>query len=321
MSTDLKSAFLGKLETPGFLRKARPPHVFVLERERLSYAGARGRSKKGDPVVFSSRPLPPGTFRSGAGGAPVAGEGLAKAIAALKESNGLRSHSATLIVPDDFVKAIALDVPELPAKASETEEMVRWKVGKAFGEGTHDLRISWQVAAPGPAGNRILAIAVSEEAVASWENPFHAAGIRIGALESATLAISTLARGLVGPDGFVVWAGGDTATTLFFKEGVIRFLRTRPFADDIEALQEIRLSASFVDGPGGPDVPLDLAAVCAAGPAASPVVRALRAFRAEAGAADPVELSRAKVLSGMKVEGDADDPAFLLAAGALSAME
>ena len=80
----------------------RPPHAFVLTEDRLVHVAlpreARGVRPVGGASV-SSRDLPPGTFREGPAGLPVAGPGLGQALSSLLSPKD-RLTAASLAVPD-----------------------------------------------------------------------------------------------------------------------------------------------------------------------------------------------------------------------------
>ncbi|HQR67848.1 MAG TPA: hypothetical protein PLB02_10665, partial [Thermoanaerobaculia bacterium] len=214
------------------LRTKRPAHAFVLSRTRLAYVGPEdpGRVTAGTPpaVRTVSCPLPDGTFADGVSGAPVAGEPLAGALSRLLAEAGVKMPAASLVVPDDFVRVLVVDVEEPERHAREVEEILSWKFGRTFGDPAPPLRLSWRPAGTGASGTRVLALAVPEEAVGSWEAPFEKAGIRIGAVEIEALAVSSLGVGAIEGDGLVVWSRGGTATVAHFEKGLLRFLRVRP---------------------------------------------------------------------------------------------
>ena len=304
-----------------FWRSPRPPHAFVLERERLVYVGPQPTAKKtalgaGPALRVVARPLPEDTFASGPGGVPVAGPALAGALQRLLVEVAVRIAGASLVVPDSFGRLLAVDVDDPDSHPRETEDVVGWKFGRAFGESAPELRLSWQSVGAGPRRTRVLALAVPEPAAASWEAPFEKAGIRIGALETGAFAVSALAKPAPAGESFFVWAEGGTATALFYEDGALRFARSRTvFEDAAEALHEIRLAGSYL-GSGGDD----LAAPCAAGPAGAGVVEALEAFRRERGFAAPAPLTLGALVPGAVVAppASASDPATLMGLGALA---
>ncbi len=305
-----------------FWRSPRPPHAFVLGRDRLVYVGPQEPGKKAalgaaPALRVVSRPLPGEAFSAGAGDIPVAGAPVAGALQRLLAEVGVKIAAASLVVPDGFAKLLAVDVDDAEAHPRETEDVISWKFGRTFGEPAPPLRLSWLSGGPGAAGTRVLALAVPESAAASWEAPFEKAGIRIGALETGAFAVSMLAKAAPAGDSFLVWADDDTATVLFYTNGALRFARTRPvFGDADEALHEIRLAASYL-GEGGGD---DLAAPCAAGPAGSAVVQALDAFRRGRGVGGPSPLALSALVPGVRVAPPAavSDPAVLMGLGALA---
>ena len=308
-----------------FWRSPRPPHAFVLTRERLVYVGpadgARRSALSAAPAFrVLSRPLPPESFTPGPDGSPLAGPALSGALQRLLAETGAKIAAASLVVPDGWVKLLVIDAVQPESHAREVDDMLRWKFGRAFGEPAPELRLSWQPAGAGVDGTRILALAAAEQAASSWEGPFEKAGIRIGALETAAFAVSSLGARLSG-DGYLVWTDDDTATTLVYAGSQLRFARTRPYAEVSEAVQDVRLAVTF----GTPDrpaeaPPADVAGRCAAGPQGSRVLEALRGFRTTAGAPEPEVLSLSRLAPGATVTPAAaeQDPATLAALGVLA---
>lgn len=308
-----------------FWRSPRPPHAFVLTSDRLVYVGpadpTRRAALSAAPAFrVLNRSLPAETFTAGPDGSPHAGPALAGALQRLLAEAGGRIPAASLVVPDEWVKLLVIDAEEPESHGREVEEVLRWKFGRAFGEPAPPLRLSWQPAGPGAEGTRVVALAASEHAASSWESPFEKAGIRVGSLETAAFAVAVLGAPAAG-ESYLVWADGEAATTLVFAGGQLRFARTRTFHDPGEAVQDVRLAVTF----GLPERPLDalpadVTAACAAGPPESPVVAALYAFRAGAGAPEPDLLARGRLVPGATVTPSlaGDDPSILAALGTLA---
>ena len=311
--------------SPAFWRSPRPPHAFVLTRDRLVYVGppdGTRRSALSAAPAFRvlSRPLTPDTFTPGPDGSPLAGPALSGALHRLLAEAGAKIPAASLVVPDGWVKLLVIDAVQPESHAREVDDMLRWKFGRAFGEPAPELRLSWQPAGVGAEGTRILALAAAEQAASSWEAPFEKAGIRMGALETAAFAVSSLGARASG-NGFLVWTDDDTATTLVYAGSQLRFARTRPYAEASEAVQDVRLAVTFgtADQPAEAP-PADVAGSCAAGPQESRVLEALRGFRAATGASEPELLTLSRLAPGVTVTpaAAAQDPATLAALGALA---
>lgn len=273
----------------------RPPHAFVLTENRLVHVSlpreARGIRPIGGATV-TSRDLPPGTFRPGPAGLPVAGPGLGQAISSLLPEKE-RLTAASLAVPDGFVKAATVDLePGAQKRPRELAEMLRWKVSRLYGEPSPELRITWCEAGAAPdGGTRLLVLASPEETIASLEAAFLTHGIRIGALEPAALAMSAIASLALAGTGLVVFTDGPNVSTVFLEKGAIRFLRSRETAGDPEqALQEIRLAAAFVGGASSEGAGLDLTGEVVVVPATAPASIRFREYLAENGGREPVSL-------------------------------
>jgi hypothetical protein len=320
LSTDGLLARVGRV-LAGSWAYRRPPHAFVLTEERLVHVVAPREARAGGGLVVRSRELPPGTFQDAPSGGRVAGPALAQAVAALLPPNG-RLTAASLAVPDGFVKAAPVDVePGVEKNAKELAEVLRWKVGRLWGEPAPALRIGWCRAGDAAGGGpRFLVVSSPEETVSSCEAAFAARGIRIGALEPASLALSALAARALRGSGFVVFADGTTVSTVWLEGGAPRFLRTRAATADTEdALQEFRLAATFVGGAEldglGPDLSADVIVV----PEATDLASRLRELRRENGGKEPVSLL--EFLAGRGFPVRAGDTAPLVGLGLLEGAE
>ena len=122
MSDGLRNPF-----SPAFWRSPRPPHAFVLTRDRLVYVGAAGarRSALSAAPAFRvlSRPLPPDTFSPGPDGSPLAGPALSGALQRLLAEAGTKIPAASLVVPDGWVKLLVIDAVEPESHAREVDDL------------------------------------------------------------------------------------------------------------------------------------------------------------------------------------------------------
>lgn len=323
MNRSAGPSVLSRVRASRLFRSGRPRQAFVLSRNRLVWVGESGK-KAPAALRGAARPLPEGTFQPGPGGISVAGPLLAKAVSALLLGAGSKPGAASLVIPDAFVRATLLELPNSSLSEREVEEMASWKIARTLGDPPPEVRVAFQPVGVSGAGlARVLAVATPVAAADSWEDAFQAAGVRLGAVESAALAAWWVARHAVGPDGFYVWTDEESATSVFLRGGQLRFLRSRPMVDTDESLHELRLSASFASGDAGEDpVPAsELAGVCAAGPSGSSLAAGLADRRRGAGAPLPAELSCRSLFPEVAVEGlDGEDPAVFLALSAMAAI-
>lgn len=300
-----------------------PPHAFVLTRDRLVHVALGDVARASQPSLgglkIRSVVLPPGSFREGPGNIGIAGPGLSEALGQVLGKDAKSDvAAASLSVPDAFVRVVAVDVePGGDRNAREVEEVLQWKLDRTFGDGAPALRISWLAAGPvSGGGTRILGIGTPEEAAASWEGAFASRGIRIGMIAPEVLAIAPVAKRALGGEGLFVWAHGGTVSTAFFEDGALRFLRSKPEDPDPgEAVQEIRLFASFVAAAGA-DAGGDGAGAAVAGPASSSVVTGFMQLRKESGASEPIALWNALAARGLA--SGLGDPAVLAGIGLMT---
>lgn len=323
------------MSTDGFLAGARralkrrwgfrrPPHAFVLTEDRLVHVALAREAETGRKATgprVGSRALPPATFGPGPGGVPVAGPLLGQALSSLLQPKE-RVTAASLAVPDGFVKVATVDVePGSTKSPRELAEVLRWKIGRLYGDPPPALRVSWCEAGAAPdGGTRLLVLGAPEETIASLEAAFASHGIRLGAIEPAALALSAVASEAIGGTGLVVFTDGPNVSTVFLEKGDVRFLRTREIsADPEQALQEIRLAASFVGGTSAEGPGPEVAGNAVVVPESSPVSIRFGEFRREGGGADPASLVPALLAKGFPPR--VEDPALLVGLGLLMGAE
>ena len=92
--------------------------------------------------------------------------------------------------------------------------------------------------------------------------------------------MSAIASPALAGTGLVVFTDGPNVSTVFLEKGAVRFLRTRATAaDPDQALQEIRLAASFVGGASADGSGLDMTGEVVVVPASAPASIRFREFR------------------------------------------
>jgi hypothetical protein len=192
----------------GFRPTAVPPHVFAVEPERLSYARfartTEPRSAESfELAAFHEVALPPKQFLSGLLGGPLREpasfeEALASLLAQVEEP----IHEASLVIPDTWLRVTFTDVEELPSDPRKRQEVLRWKLKRQVPFRVEELRLGAVEVEPLPRSEggeprRLLLGFALEALLTQMEDAFEKAGVRLGQITSASLAL--LAR-LAKPD-------------------------------------------------------------------------------------------------------------------------
>jgi hypothetical protein len=227
-----------------------PPHAFCLQAQGVTYASVR----REPPVGFAqSRHFvyPPNTLGAGPLGTPLfTREAVAESVEAGRRLSGDRLSRASVVFPDSWARMLPVDFDSLPDSEPAVADMVLWKLKKLLPGVTTDLTVVFREMTPTGPLRRLLVAAAPKETLASIENAFESAGVRLGMLLPASLA---LFEGLSGR--LAARARGDYALIhrapgsfvfLVASDGTPVFFRQRP-SDEAEGdhAQEIRLSLTY----------------------------------------------------------------------------
>ena len=198
---------------------APPPHVFGLGEHELRYGCFRHSSHGFVYERSRSLPLPDGMFEEGPLGAPLRDPGRLQALVE-EITRGLAApiKSASLVIPDSWLRLTFTEIAELPRKRRAREEMLRWKLKRLVPFRVEDLRISAAEVTPFPTQEEPMRMLIGfaiELLMSQIEDAFEAAGIELGRIVNTTLAVAAslehtaAAHDLTGlvivhPDGYTL---------------------------------------------------------------------------------------------------------------------
>jgi len=243
----------------GFTAQPVAPHAFRVERGRLVYASFRRTGNGVELRESQSLFLPDGVFSDGPLGGPVGdAAALAAAVGTLVGRLDRRPHQASLVLPDTWARALAVELGELPSRADLRREVLRFRLKKLVPFRVEELRI---VAAPitpltgqeDPV--RALLLFAAEGVCAALEQAFAGAGVALGQVGNASLArLEALAwRGrlpglaalaAVDPEGFTLIFARDGEPVLWRQKSFTEGLDDADRAPMLEA--ELRLTRTFL---------------------------------------------------------------------------
>lgn len=211
---------------------------------RLAKEKARARVER-----LRSLHLAAGTFEIGAVTPAVRNpSAIAEAVRRMKIEAG-RLERVTVLLPDSWFRINLIDVPKLPRRAKEADEVVRWSLKRSTPFNPSELRMQWMPISPrGHEPMKILVISALEKSLAAIETAFASEGVAVGAVEAAGLNIwnAILTRDTPTDGRVLVYLRDDDFTTCVFKGTEPLFIRSRSLGGDRRVEQEIRLSASFL---------------------------------------------------------------------------
>lgn len=170
-------------------RTPAPPHAFAAFADHLAY----GRLSSGRDALLkvAAVPLPSPWFQLGPVGVlQIERAGLEAALGTLLARLDKAPRHASLTLPDAWMRALLVDVGVLPRQRQDAEEQLRWRLKKLLPCRPEDVRLDFlQV---GDNGRHLVLLAL-EKPLATLEDVFSGAGVRLGRVEPLVLAVAALA--------------------------------------------------------------------------------------------------------------------------------
>ena len=238
-----------------------PPHVFALDGERLRY-GQFARDRHGFRLrAFREAALPRDPFQHGPlGGPPRDPAAFRQIVAGLVKSIPGGVRDASLVLPDTWLRVNFSESGELPKTADALDEVLRWKLRRLVPFRVDDLRIGATEVSPisGQEEPRRLLLGFAvEQLLAQVEDAFSAAGVRLGQVTNASLALLSAVAPTQMPAGSfaaLVLAGGEGYTLIFARGGEPVLHRYKAFTGTLPeaartsfVARDLKLTRNFLD--------------------------------------------------------------------------
>ena len=239
-----------------------PPHVFALDGERLRY-GQFTRDRHGFRLrAFREAALPRDPFQHGPlGGPPRDPAAFRQLVAGLVKSIPGGVRDASLVLPDTWLRVNFSESGELPKTADALDEVLRWKLRRLVPFRVDDLRVGATEVSPisgQEEPRRLLLGFASEQLLAQVEDAFSAAGVRLGQITNASLALlSAVAPPTLTSSGSfaaLVLAGGEGYTLIFARGGEPVLHRYKAFTGTLPegsrtsfVARDLKLTRNFLD--------------------------------------------------------------------------
>jgi hypothetical protein len=233
-----------------FLAPVVPSHVFCLLADGVTWAKVR----RAPPGFVDSRHFayPPNALGVGSSGTPLFSRAaIADVVDAGRKLSGGRLSRASVVFPDSWARILAIDFDTLPESEEAVRDMVLWKLKKLLPGISEDLSVRFdQMPRTGDGEIRLLVAAAPTETLRSIEQAFENAGVRVGLLAPASLALfeglSPVLGPLAGGDYGILHRSPGSLVFVIARDGGPVFFRQRPGEEsDEDQDQEVRMSLSY----------------------------------------------------------------------------
>jgi type IV pilus assembly protein PilM len=231
------------------MARAFPPDVLVLDTDSLLHARL-GRGN-GNPQILQAKSyrVPEGTFIPAVVTPELADPAaLADVVRRLRLETG-RWDKASLLLPDSWFRINILELPTLPDRRGEANDVVRWSLKRTMPIEPDLLRVAWETLSKAASGAKVLSISGIEKPLAGIEKVFADAGVEIVLIEPIGLNIwnaIAVREAATSNDRLFFYLRERDFTTAVFRGTQPLFIRSRNLNGERTLEQEIKLSASYL---------------------------------------------------------------------------
>ena len=187
--------------------------------------------------AFASEPLPEGAVTPSLTGTNIAdAEPVAAALRRACDRAGIRPPKrAALVIPDSAARVSLLTFEELPQKAAEIDQLVRWQIKKATPFPLEDAQVTHVVTHQEPGATTLVAMAARRDVINQYEQAVAAIGTHAGIVDLASMSVvNAVLAGGAGPTGdwLLVNVAPESTVLAIVRMGQLMFYRHRHAIDE-----------------------------------------------------------------------------------------
>jgi type IV pilus assembly protein PilM len=193
----------------------------------------------GAPVVtaYAAEPLPDGVLVPSLTGPNIMDpRAVVEALGRALDRAGLSSaRRAALVVPDSVARVSLLSLDQVPAKAQELDQVVRWQVRKSTPFPLEEAQITHFPASKVPGSLSVAAVVARRDVISRYEAVLAALGIHAGVVDLSSLSVmnAAMAGGVsVTGDWLLVHIAAEATTLAILRGNSLLFYRHRAAVDE-----------------------------------------------------------------------------------------
>lgn len=215
-----------------------PPSVAIEIASRRVTVVELSRSGAGSVVSgHASEALSPEAVAPALGGVNVLHPAeVTDALRRALDRAGLRSAGrAALVVPDSVARVSLVPFEQIPAKASDLAQLIRWQVRKGTPFPIEEAQVSYFKAHMSGTATTMAAVVARRDVIAQYEAVTAAAGVHAGIVDLASFNVmnSILGAGAAGAGDWLVVSLAAEATTVAILRGQeLMFYRHRAAVEE-----------------------------------------------------------------------------------------
>jgi len=221
----------------GWLASAPPGVAIEIASRRVTVAELS--SDGGEAVVsaYASEPLAPEAVMPALAGTNIANPGeVADALRRAFDRAGVRSpRRAALVVPDSIARVSLLTFEQVPARASDFEQLIKWQLRKATPFPIDEARIDHLLAHSDNGTQTFAAVVARRDVIAQYEAVTNALGVHAGIVDLSSFNVmnAVIGAGAAATADWLLVCLAQEATTIAILRGQqLMFYRHRTAMDE-----------------------------------------------------------------------------------------
>lgn len=226
----------------GFFQAPPPDVAIEIDHGHVGAARLIWRGAEAVIAAHATEPLPSGAVVPSLAtlnmpDVPVVAQAIRRVLAQL----GAKATRVALVIPDTVAKVSLLKLENVPAKAADLQEIVRWQVRKSAPFPIESAQVSYFAGERTAAGQEFVVSLARQDVIREYEGLCEEAGTQAGIVDISTFNVvnAVLASGPVPADDWLlVNVAADYASMAILRGPHLIFLRTRG-ADAEETLADL----------------------------------------------------------------------------------
>ena len=236
-----------------------PPDAAIeISPEGVSVATLGSRGREAVVQGYALSPLHPGAVAPSLTGHNVLDRAaVVDAIRTACERAGTRPRRVALVIPDLAARVSIVRFDEVPSKAEDLEQLIRWQVKKSSPFPIDDAQVSYTPGQRGEHGQEFVVLVARREVIAEYEAVCADAGIHAGLVDVSTLSVVNLVLGSDRPpdgDWLVVHMRPEYTSLAIMRGSYLVFFRNRTEGEEDQLADVVHQTTMYyqdrLDGKG-----------------------------------------------------------------------
>jgi Tfp pilus assembly PilM family ATPase len=237
------------MKLPSMLRTPPPSVAVEIAPSRVTAVAVSGSGADVRLAAWAVEPLAEGCLAPSLTASNVLNPAeVTAAVRAALERLGQRQKRVALAIPDAAAKVSLVRFKDVPSRAGDLEELVKFQIRKAAPFRVEDSQVSFAAGDRSPEGQEYVVVQARRDIVAEYERACQEAGATAGLVDLSTFGLAQCAlrttAGLTG-DWLLIHGAADGATIAIYRGRHPVFFRRRGAEGDAHLGELVHQTAMY----------------------------------------------------------------------------